>query len=523
MSVNGNSLSTELWLGILRHLVPFGAPTTVAIQSSKVELRPHVIEYRRSLWAACQMSRRVGACAKIYLYQAILIKNCKELLYLFRTLRTVPELRALVRSFSWTGTFPQSDADETECVDLMPSLVAVFASLSPVTEEDTLLHQYLEADNLAAFRFWRLLSVVLAIIPKITTLFLALGRLMPGPRLQQRLMASRNAERYTAEDRERIFSFNQRAYEFRAINALVRDPILTSIGYPILPELQILIVDHISNLPFLHSFNIEYVIEGLKELCPQLRYIQTKDGIFSPYSVSPYRNAVRSTSMRNLLVRKQLCKLSTFRDIQAAYPNLTSLRIVVFDYDDGDTHTCPFEALAKLKHLQYLSIATPHDLSWRELHPVLSMSRFLRGIETLQHLRIDFIWLAARNNPSELFHIASLLPPSIQSLHLLDYWGVTMTGCGNRERHPVFPDNKSALEFLRLVLENLLKTYSLMGLRSLREVKLSSREYGKYLWSGSRRSLYKLVWQFSQAGIRLIVNGHEEAREEEEGWWLNLD
>ncbi|KAI1733659.1 hypothetical protein F4680DRAFT_393402 [Xylaria scruposa] len=524
MSVVGGSLSRmspELWLEILRHFAPSGAPTTMAIQSSKVELRPHVLEYRRTLWAACLVSRQVGACARIRLYQAILINNCKELLYVFRTLRTVPDLRAVVRSFSWTGTFPQSDEDETECVSLMPSLMAVFTSLPPpVTEQDALLHQFLDADNLTAFRAWRLLSVVLAIVPKLTTLFLALGRLMPGPIYQQHLIDTELGGGGTAEERESLFRLRQRAYEFLAIGALVTDPILTSIGYPLLPELQVLILDHISNVPPLfQSFNSSFVIDDLEELCPQLRYIQTKDCI----SPSDFGEPVRSTSMRNLLVRQQLYTLSSLPHIQAAYPNLTSLRIVVAKYVEDDTRIYSFEALAKLQYLQYLSMTTPHDLTWTNSDPNLTMSHFLRRMESLQHLRIDFIWLAARNNPSRLFHIASLLPPSIQSLHLLDYWAISMTST-RRDKYPVFPDNKSAAEFMHLVLENLLQSYSSMGLTSLREVKLSSREYAKdrSRLTGARGSLNSLIWRFSRARIRLTVTGLEEARDEEEGWWLNL-
>ncbi|KAI3321442.1 hypothetical protein HD806DRAFT_153214 [Xylariaceae sp. AK1471] len=521
MSVVGDSLSSELWLEILRHFVPSGAPTTMAIQSSKVELRPHVLEYRRTLWAACLVSRQVGACARNYLYQAILINDCKELLYVFRTLCTVPELRALVRSFSWTGTLPQSDSDETECVDLMPSLVTVSASLLPLTKEDAVLHQFLDVDNLTAFRAWRLLSVVLAIIPKLTTLFLALGRLMPGPIFQQHLIDTALGGGGTAEQRERLFLINQNAYEFFAIRALVTDPILTSIGYPLLPELQVLILDHISDKPnSFYAFNSGLVIDFLGELCPQLRYIQTKDSMDPPHPREP----VRSTSMRSLLVRRQLHTLSRLPDIQAAYPNLTSLRIVACEYNHNQSLIDPLAALAKLQHLQYLSITTPHDLAWLDEDPHLTMSHFLRRMKSLQHLRVDFIWLAARNSPSQLFHIASLLPPSIRSLHLLDYWAFPMTGaCG--DKYPVFPDNKSAAEFMRMMLENLLQSYSSMGLTSLKEVKLSSREYSwdRSRWTGARRSLNRLIWRFSQAGILLKVTGLEEARDEEDGWWLNLE
>lgn len=87
--------------------------------------------------------------------------------------------------------------------------------------------------------------------------------------------------------------------------------------------------------------------------------------------------------MRSLLVRQQLYALSNLPLIQAAYPNLTSLRIVVSEYGEDDTHACSFEALAKLQHLQYLSITTPHRLTWVNSDPHLIMSHFLRWMESL--------------------------------------------------------------------------------------------------------------------------------------------
>ncbi|KAI0452930.1 hypothetical protein F5B21DRAFT_526481 [Xylaria acuta] len=475
-------MAPELWLEILNHFVPSGAPTTVAIQPSKAELRPHVLEYRRTLWAACQVSRQVGTSARIRLYQAVLISSCKELLYFFRTLRTVPELRILVRSFSWTGTLPQSDADDAECVDLMPSLIAVFASLPPpVTAEDAWLHRFLHADNLAAFRVWRLLGVILAILPKLATLFLVMGRLMPGPRYRQHVIDTElgGAE---AEARGRLVSFRQQAFESLAIRVLVMDPVPTSIGYPLLPELQVLVLDHISNVPPLfEALDSPYVVDDLKELCPQLRYIQTK----SPVHPSCVRWPVRT-----------------------AYPNLASLRIVISNGDENDTLIHSFEPLTKLRHLQYLSMTTPHDMTWNLSDSRLTMSPFLRRMESLQHLRVDIIWLADRSNPSRLFQIASFLPPSIKSLHLLDYWGISMTST-RRDRHPAFPDDMTALEFMHC----------------LREVKLSSREFAweRSRTTATRASLHSLARQFWRAGIRLTMTGLKEARDEEEGWWLDLD
>ncbi|RFU27784.1 hypothetical protein B7463_g8563, partial [Scytalidium lignicola] len=512
-------MSPELWLKILHHYVPSDAPTTIAIQSSKAELRPHILEYRWTLWAACQVSRQVGASATLCLYQAVLINDLRELLYFYRTLRTVPKLQTLVRSFSWTGLLPQSDAEDTECVDLMPSLVPVFTSLPPpVTEKDTLLHQYLHGDNLAEFRAWQLLGVVLAIIPKLTTLFLVLGRLMPGLRIQPRLLYYEFGDREsTAEERADLFKFRQEAYEFFAIRLL--DPVLASAGYPFLPELQILILDHISNVPPI-AFNNDGVIEDLQRLCPQLRYIQTKSRIHLANAVE---EPACSTSMKSLLVRNQRFPASDFPRMQVIYPNLISLRIVLLSGHETHPLFDSFKALTKLRHLQYLSMTTPHDITWAFLDRHPTMSPFLHQMESLQHLRVDFIWLTPRNNPSRLLHIASLLPPSIKSLHLLDYWAIAMTST-DRDKYPVFPDDMPALEFLHLMLENLLRSCTSMGLINLKEVKLSSIQYAKgRMLTIARASLSSLIRQFWQAGICLTMTGLEEARNEEEGWWLNLD
>ena len=522
----------ELWLKILGYFVPSGAPTTIAIQPSKPELRPYVLEYRRTLWAACQVSRQVGSSARLLLHQAVLINDCKELLYFFRTLRTVPELRDLVRSFYWTGTLPQSDGDDVECIDLMPSLVAVFASLPPpVTQEDHLLHQFLHAENLAAFRFWRLLGVVLAIIPKIDTLFLVLGRFMPRPNVAQHHIDRELVGGGTPEERARLLSLRQTAYELLAIRVLTMDPIFpASIGYSLLPELRVFILDHISNVPpSFPAFDGGASICDLSHLCPQLQYIQTKSSLPGALGFEPW---ARSASMRSLLVRKQRFPASALSRAQAAYPNLASLRILVLDGYEHHPLTDLFKDLIKFRHLQYLSITTPHDLMWQDFHLLPAMNTamhptmppFLRRMESLQHLRVDFIWLTTRSDPSPLLHLASLLPQSIKSLHLIDYWGVDMTST-HLHKHPEFPDDVPAREFMYLVLENLLQSCTLMGLTSLREVKLSSVEYAE----GSGRSAAarvladSFVWKFWQVGIRLTMTGLQETKDEEEGWWLNLD
>ena len=104
-------------------------------------------------------------------------------------------------------------------------------------------------------------------------------------------------------------------------------------------------------------------------------------------------------------------------------------------------------------------------------------------MEFLQHLRVDFVWLVPRGNPTQLLRIASFLPPSIKSLHLLDHWGVDMTSFA-MAKYPEFPEGMLPVEFLHLVLQSLLESYTSMGMINLREVKLSSLECVRHrlLW-----------------------------------------
>lgn len=514
MSVTRSSVSRmapELWLHILHNFVPSGAPTTAATQSSGSELRPHVLEYRQTLWAACLVSRRVGTIARVCLYKAALINDFNQLLYFFRTLRTVPALRPLVRSFSWTGTFFMSVDHEAECVDLMLSLTAAFASLPPpATAEDALIHKLSHAHNLDEFHPYQLLAAVLVMLPKLTTLFLAVG-----------IMDMEAGEEVVSADGHRLIRQIPGAYEFMAIRALALDDelIRSSIGHPLLPELHVLILDHIRDPPLWFE-STGTPVSDLQLISPQLRYIRIRGPACLGWGPKPL---LPSTSVRRLLVRKAINRSKFIEDIQEIYPNLVSLRMVLpHGWDFLYISDFSFEAITKLIHLQHLSLTSPHDLTWNVPQGSRTLiSPFLRRMPSLKHLRVDLVWLAARSNTSQLLHIASFLPRSIESLHLLDYWGCDMTS-PDKDKHPEFPLDMLPVDFLHQMLEDLLENYTSMGLISLKKVKLSVGEclLASKTAQQSRQSLTRRFWQ---GGIRLTFTGLEDAREEEDGWWSNSD
>jgi len=333
-------------------------------------------------------------------------------------------------------------------------------------------------------------------------------------------------EEGTADNRANFLSLREEAYESLAIRALTMEHELipTSIGYPLLPELQVLVLDHISNIPPLfEAFNGDNIVDDLQRLCPQLRCIQTKGPLHLRRFSKPI---LPSASMERLLVRQTISPASELPLIRKMYLNLVSLRIVLFNGTEFDTpnQNASFGALTKLLHLQHLSLTTPHHLTWSHLDSHPTMSPFLRRMDSLKHLRVDLVWLAPRGNPTQLLHIASFLPPSIKSLHLLDYWGVDMTSFA-MAKYPEFPERMLPVESLHLVLQSLLESYTSMGLINLREVKLSSPECARHrlLWMTAHQARQSLTRRFWRAGISLTFTGLEEARGEEEGWWLDLD
>ncbi|KAI1811412.1 hypothetical protein GGS20DRAFT_110553 [Poronia punctata] len=511
-------MSPELWIQILHHFVPSGAPTTAPVQPSKAQVRPHVLEWRRTLWGACQVSRAISSSATSCLYRAVLINDCEELLYFYRTLRSVPRLRRLVRSFSWAGTLPPSDAlDYSLCVQLMPSLPAVFTSIpAPVTEEDTFYHQFLHDDNLGAFRIWKLFGVVLAMMPRVTTLFLVLGDPRLGTREQELLIDYELDGRGTAEQIKCLLEVSQQPCEVRAIREAISS-ISPAIGRRLLPDLQVLILDHIgNNLTSLDAFRDDVVVCDLHQHCPQLRYIQSKASIF-PRS---YRKIEPSTSMRSLTMRKQLYPVSCIARLHEIYPNLTSLRMVIRNGSDDPHLALPasFEPLTKLRHLQYLSMTTPHHLGWSAPRSTPTMLHFLRQMESLQHLRIDLIWLATRSEPAQLVFLASFLPPCLETLHLIDYWGTTMTG-GRSTGYFEYSDLILSNVFLRTILASLARGCVSVGLTSLKEVKISSDR--SYPPGSLQLDFVAMARQFQECGIRLIKGGIDKVRQEEDEWWLS--
>jgi hypothetical protein len=98
----------------------------------------------------------------------------------------------------------------------------------------------------------------------------------------------------------------------------------------------------------------------------------------------------------------------------------------------------------------------------------------------LNHLTTEVLWLFGKTNPSAL-DVESLLPPSLVSLHLVDYWGVSKW----KEYYPDFPDDSTPLEFLTKTMRHLhIGCYTVLS--KLKAVRLTSPYFSSYFGGGTQ-------------------------------------
>jgi hypothetical protein len=115
----------------------------------------------------------------------------------------------------------------------------------------------------------------------------------------------------------------------------------------------------------------------------------------------------------------------------------------------------------------------------------------------LNHLTTETLWLFGQTNPFPL-DVESLLPHSLISLHLVDYWGTS-----EWERfYPDFPDESSPLDFLTKVMQHLhLGCYTVLS--KLKAVRLTSPYFSGF-FSGSTE--YPSIGDDYQRDIQVFID-----------------
>ena len=163
-------------------------------------------------------------------------------------------------------------------------------------------------------------------------------------------------------------------------------------------------------------------------------------------------------NVKELILRRARHPQSSLPVIGSAFPNL---RRLYAQWDDGSNETWPgspwhtdrdiCKGLSRLKRtLEVLHLTTTAGSSWLQSNFPSLLSPALGRMTALKHLTTETLWLFGKTDPFEL-DIESLLPPSLVSFHLVDYWGVSEW----EEFYPDFSDSSNQLEFLTKTMRHL--------------------------------------------------------------------
>ncbi|KAK0636462.1 hypothetical protein B0T17DRAFT_613189 [Bombardia bombarda] len=510
------ALPVELEVAILQHFVPTGPVTTRDSVGEHPQLTLPFREFGPGMAQICQTNYRFAKIATPFLYRVVVLKDMTQLLCFFRTLATVPPLRNLVRTVIWAGvmappsstpTQTQTPSQDTSPNSLMalvgdtwlsPLICTTFESSTqthwpPTDKLGQLVTRKLELTKPAHFCSGHILGAVLALCPNLAALFTVLGQtdrmvMSPKGRVLRRCPEFPGLVQIPEWDL------------FQYLDAPVHGN--TSVPYPLACQF-LLSSSHPSNL---RSITIEphsdrnaemywaaFALEPLLRSCPLIKNIEIKGGMswreLRPRGWGDHRQqqpSVLGRAVRQLVLTRATRPEDNMATVADMFPGLRALYAEFVETGAGTSFRAPaagFQAaLAGLRGtLEVLHLTSAPGETWRFLGVPSLLCPVLGQMGGLKHLVADAVWLFGRQMAMDGVAAVDggllLLPPSLVSLHVIDFWGVAAMG-GGREGggmaeeatamamaiaraagaayYPVFPGQTSPLEFMARWLGDLL-------------------------------------------------------------------
>lgn len=512
-SLPWHTLPNELKIKVMRQLVPFSVSITdYSSTPGQATRRPDNEPWasRQALAVACLASRELKTICKPLLYEAVALKDCRELLCLLRTLAIDPGLRSWVRRFAWVNLIRNVDVNQpiVEMGPELDGLLVEFSAIWPRTGRDNMLSELfqLRTTDLASFSLWKVLGVVVATLRHVRTLFLTHG----GPQLD-----SRGQEYHAEHDAiahllsPALLPASELWYTVTRPDIDRADPTGSAARihqqdrrhFLMLEEIIIDTCDRAQD--YTAAIKTPWTLWFLILNCPRLRRVELKGttGFWAILDPVLLRNSNRNQPERPLIAPRNLLLLpqpvgakvqklvmhrlewAHWEIMQNIFPNLERL-VTVFQHGDwrcrrrrpqrpdklinivpdlGRSITLWQGTLRSLTLTGFFSSNGKmlgngyHDnllLGYRWL--IVDMPPFLSpGLPQvpLTELTTDCVWLFGRVDPSVAFQIPSLIPSSLVSLHLIDYWAVPIDEEVFEEGewlryYPAFPSGLTPLGFL---------------------------------------------------------------------------
>ncbi|KAH6693862.1 hypothetical protein F5X68DRAFT_228269 [Plectosphaerella plurivora] len=453
-------LPLELVQIIFAFFIPVGTIRVLDQRHGYPDLTSHSFRsLRRTLCAICLCNKFFYAVAHRLLYRTIVIEHQYRLALLFRTLSSTKKLRSLVKTFAWNPSDLHLLYTLEDFVHKTPEVKAKMRAIEediafglhwPMTpEEDYCLQQARANDGRLPWCSESLMTAVLGMLPGLKNLYVA------------------TAGDQQADPATGIIPSVGWVYDC-LYSLLAYEMGGTKFGF--LQNLKVFALDDRSDASYSPHGTMLLETHFVLQACPNLRRIEyrtrmdemTQDFNFDDgndeFGLGPH--GAFSSSVEEVIIAFGCTPMATLprllRDLSKLKVLRAEFRVASADWDvtDGsadvptadetavpgswqNTRSALLEAKLTLKELH---LTSRRDLSWRGWDrrfpsgpwPVIDtpkLGRVLPQMSALTSLTIEPISLfnishGTTAKDAVMPRLLNLLPPSLQSLRLVDYWGV---------------------------------------------------------------------------------------------------
>ncbi|KAL1855822.1 hypothetical protein VTK73DRAFT_8456 [Phialemonium thermophilum] len=438
------ALPVELIFQILGHLRPTGPATTSFSSASRPEVSHVYVESRSTLVSVGQTSKLLHQLGTRHLYRTVLLRDHKQLLYFFRTLAIRPDLRQLVRSLVWAGILSEDrvHAQRTRFLEAEMQAIAVgswdkdinWPLGGPNNEDDAHLASLMGIQGAESVEGWRLLGAVLGMTLRLKGLFL----------LHSYVFSSSVAR---CPEHDAVCTLLSQSDQSRGAIEPVNAPVKDNPTAPhsnggggssrrrfFLQELELLVIEP-HEAPFAEMFSTTLTMQRLMRNSPVLLRIETK-GSTAPKAPREVGEGARwggtavSRSVREVLHLRCALPPADVVEFPTAFPNLSSFEaeyneiVPPLHQRQRRGHPVVGSLLGVANTLETLTVTSRSRGGWGNPPPLLGS---LGGMRALKNLTAELGWLFGTRFPSLTQRNTGLLadlPPSLETLHLIDYWGL---------------------------------------------------------------------------------------------------
>jgi hypothetical protein len=429
-SNNLQYLPNELLTKILANLLPTG-PAVDLIRPPDIFPRPNSLNatFVLSRWSLRQCSlacRALQPVAQALLFRVVALTTPEDLLLFLRVLVYRVDLRYLVRTVVWTGDFSSARLhfDNTQ-FELAWTIYREFQDHAPA--EDVRAAALLDISHPYKLRGRPALGLLLAMVPRVRSLFLTI----PSNRDPTRMTALSSLHR---QDYLHVGCETTSPHPVGTVLASGPSPDAAAWAgpdgrppYPFLQELEVVVLqsqDRGSAISHQEPRSFwRRLLDAFARSSPRLRRAEVRHSMPSHLAYwAAGAEVMPALAVREFVLYSETAHLMehhAIHDLVPAYPELESFVVVT---TTGEVLQNVRPVLEWKGTLRTLKLVSDPLADWWDPDVDPHLEEILPHLASLRHLTTELVWLFSKTRPS-VRNMSSLLPSSLESLHLIDYWG----------------------------------------------------------------------------------------------------